>query len=185
MDGKQILGFTNYFMLGLVFLFGLMSLALFDQRKKMTFLFLMFLSTGLLSFLFFAGLSFVVPAIILLGFCSVLFLFINNQEFYGAGKAQIKSITEIKKYRFLSVQLVLNFVIAFIVCGAAGLIFVIYTKEYFANTILVARFNTSGMADIINEISANYIPVIILISFALICSLFWLTGILENRRKRN
>jgi len=47
MDGKTMLGFLNYLTVGIVFILGIVSLLVADQKKKLTFLFLMFLAATL------------------------------------------------------------------------------------------------------------------------------------------
>jgi hypothetical protein len=89
MDGKLILGFLNYLFLGLIFVFGLISLLVRDQRKKLTFLFLALLSAGVLSYLFFAGIALILPGIILIFFYLLLYMFIASQEFFGFGRPSI------------------------------------------------------------------------------------------------
>jgi len=184
MDGKQILGFLNYLMASLIFIMGLVSVLLFDQRKKLTYLFLMFLCTGLLSFLFFAGLAFVFPAIVIVGFCIILFLFIQNQEFFGTGKIKEKEL-RIDNHPLSKISLIINTALSILVVLPAGFLFYTYNNDFYKNMDLVANFNTINLQEIINGISSNYIPLIIVFLAALAMSVVWFISMIEDRSKRN
>ena len=188
MDGKLILGFLNYLFLALIFIFGLISLLVRDQRKKLTFLFLTLLSSGVLSYLFFAVTSFILPGIILIFFCMLLYMFIASQEFYGFGKPPISADRRLlRSMKGLEIKpsLIINFLISLAVSAGAGVIFFNYTKGFLKGLLLVKSFKAAAMEDIINNIGANYIPAILIISVALFSSVFWFISILENRRAKN
>jgi hypothetical protein len=191
MDGKLILGFLNYLFFALIFIFGLISLLVRDQRRKLTFLFLTLLSSGVLSYLFFAAISFILPGIILIFFCLLLYMFIASQEFYGFGKPSV-SVKQRPlqggpgtKGFGLKLPLVINFLLSLVISAGAGAIFIIYTKSFFKDLLLVSSFKVAAMKDVINNIGANYIPAVLIISIALFSSVFWFISILENRRAKN
>jgi hypothetical protein len=194
MDGKLILGFLNYLFLGLIFVFGLVSLLVRDQRKKLTFLFLAILSAGVLSYLFFAGIAFIMPAIILIFFFLLLYMFIASQEFYGFGKPYVsteknllqekQAIRSGKGFR-LKLSLVINFLLSLGVSAGAGVIFFIYNKDFLKELQLVESFKSAATQDIINNIGTNYIPAVLVICAALFSSVFWFISILGNRRTKN
>jgi len=73
MNGKLTLEIINYSVLVLVFLFGLISLVLTNQMKKLIFLFLTFLAFGILCFLFLTGATFMLIAIVVIFFDILLF----------------------------------------------------------------------------------------------------------------
>jgi hypothetical protein len=190
MDGKIILGFLNYLFFSLIFIFGLISLLVRDQRRKLTFLFLALLSSAVLSYLFFAGIAFILPGIILIFFCLLLYMFIAGQEFYGFGRPSVSAekhprVRLSAKFFGLKPPLVINFLLSLIVSAGAGVIFFIYTKSFFKDLLLVKSFKVAAMEDIINNIGSGYVPVILVISIALFSSVFWFISILENRRAKN
>jgi hypothetical protein len=194
MDGKLILGFLNYLFISLIFVFGLISLLVRDQRKKLTFLFLALLSAGVLSFLFFAGMAFILPGIILIFFYLLLNIFIASQEFYGFGKPSVLSDKNLRQDKqatqsrqglgIKQPSLVINFLLSLAVSAGAGVIFFIYNKDFLKGLKLVESFKAAATGDIINNIGANYIPAILVISAALFSSVFWFISILENRRAK-
>ncbi len=193
MDGKLILGFLNYLFLGLILVFGIISLLVGDQRKKLTFLFLSLLSAGVLSYLFFAGTALILPGIIMIFFYLLLYMFIASQEFFGFGKPFISSDRHPgpgakggkagKGFR-IKPGLAVNFLLSLAVCVVAGVMFFIYNKEFLKEIQLVESFKSATTADIINNIGSNYIPAILVISVALFSSVFWFVSILENRRAK-
>jgi hypothetical protein len=191
MDGKLILGFLNYLFFTLIFIFGLISLLVRDQRRKLTFLFMALLSSGVLSYLFFAGIAFILPGIILIFFCLLLYMFIASQEFYGFGKpaAPVEQHTQQNrpgpKGFGLKLPVVINFLLSLAVTAGAGIIFFIYTKSFFKDLLLVKSFKVAAMEEIINNIGANYIPAVLVLSIALFSSVFWFISILGNRRAKN
>jgi len=183
MDGKQILGFLNYLTVGIVFILGLVSLLLSDQKKKLTFLFLMFLAAGLMSFLFFAGLAFILPSISIIGFCIILYLFTQNQEFFSSGKPGIKNT---EGNRFLKKNsIIIGLSVSVLIIGAFGYLFFIYNNNFFRNISIVASFNTATLTGIIKNISENYIPLIFIFVIVLFMSVIWFVAILKRESKKN
>ena len=191
MDGKLILGFLNYLFFTLIFIFGLVSLLVRDQRRKLTFLFLALLSSGVLSYLFFAAIAFILPGIILIFFCLLLYMLIASQEFYGFGKPSVlpeknpqQGKPAMKGFE-LKPALVINFLLSLAVSVGAGVIFFIYSKDFLMGLPGVRSLKVSAMEDIINNIGANYIPAVLVVSIALFSSVFWFVSILGNRRAKN
>jgi len=138
--------------------------------------------------LFFAGISFILPGIILIFFCLLLYMYISSQEFYGFGKPSVLADRRLQQRRRgfrIKPSLVINFLLSLIVSAGAGAIFFIYTKSFFKDLPLVKSFEAASMKDVINNIGANYIPAILVISLALFFSVFWFISILKNRRIKN
>jgi hypothetical protein len=191
MDGKLILGFLNYLFFTLIFIFGLISLIVREQRRKLTFLFLALLSSGVLSYLFFAGIAFILPGIILIFFCLLLYMLIASQEFYGFGRPIVPAEKLLHQGRLglkgfgLKLPVVINFLLSLALTAGAGIVFFIYTNSFFKDLLLVKSFKVAAMEDIINNIGANYIPAVLVLSIALFSSVFWFISILGSRRAKN
>ncbi|MBM3700122.1 MAG: hypothetical protein FJW68_04285 [Actinobacteria bacterium] len=184
MDGKLILGFLNYLTVGIVFLLGLISLLITGQKKKLTFLFLMFISAGMMSFLFFAGFAFIMPSISIVGFCIILNLFIQNQEFFGSGNSGSKNPggygIKLRKN-----VIILKFLAAVLITAGLGFLFFAYNDEFFKNISTVTAFNTAPLFGIINDISENYMPLIFIFIIVLFMSVVWFIAILNKESKKN
>ena len=184
-DGKFILGIINYFILNLILIFGIVSLVLVDQRKKLSFLFLMYLSAGIASFLFFAGAVFALTGIIIIFFFLLLFSLVFQQEFFGYGKDfYIKNIQ--KKYSATTqTGIIANLIISILSCLFIGYLLVIYTQDFYKNAVKVKSFSPPAILSILNDIGLNYIPVILIITFAVAVSFIWFIAILPDKRVKN
>lgn len=184
MDGKLILGFLNYLTVGIVFLLGLISLLIAGQKKKLTFLFLMFISAGLMSFLFFAGLAFILPSISIVGFCIILNLFIQNQEFFSSGSSTSKNPSG-HGSKLRKNVIILELFVAVLITGGLGFLFFAYNDEFFKNISTVTVFNTAALFGIISDISENYLPLIFIFIIVLFMSVIWFIAILRKESKKN
>lgn len=184
MDGKIILGFLNYLTMGIVFILGIVSLLIPGQKKKLTFLFLMFLAAGLMSFLFFAGLAFVLPSISIVGFCIILSLFILNQEFFSSGKSGSNSLAGYENPIKKSV-IILNLFVSVLFTAGLGVLFFVYNDDFFKNTSTVTVFNTATLFGVIKNISENYMPLIFIFTIVLFMSVIWFIAILRKESKKN
>jgi NADH:ubiquinone oxidoreductase subunit 6 (subunit J) len=178
---RPLFGFFNYFILALILVFGLLAVLVRNQSKKLTYLFLMFLCTGILSYLLFAGVAFMIPGAVLLLFNALLFLFVFNQEFFGFGVRPVLTEIESARKRVINTRLIANLVISIVFC--LGLVYLLFltTGDYYQGIEYVEDFKTAGVMDIIDDIGSNYIPVIFIIAGMLLISIIWFIGILKNR----
>jgi hypothetical protein len=184
MDGKLILGFLNYLTVGIVFILGLVSLLIPDQKKKLTFLFLMFISAGLMSFLFFAGLAFILPSISIVAFCIILNLFIQNQEFFSSGNPGQNGPKGFGG-RLKKNVIILNLLVPVLLMGGLGFLFFVYNDDFFKNISTVTVFNTAALFGIIKDISENYMLLIFIFVIVLFMSVIWFIAILNKESKKN
>ncbi|MBE3089341.1 MAG: hypothetical protein IMZ41_03565, partial [Actinobacteria bacterium] len=182
MDGKLTLEIINYSILVLVFLFGLISLVLTNQMKKLIFLFLTFLAFGILCFLFLTGATFMLIAIIVIFFNILLFLYVQDIEHFSkrgnyisesglpVGKLGLK-----KDWKRIT-----NLTLSILSCLGIGSIFYEYSLNFFKSYKQTGNYTTSRIAEIVANIGSNYWPVLILISLILIVSVLWFISILKN-----
>jgi hypothetical protein len=184
MDGKLILGFLNYLMLGLIFIFGLISLIVKDQKKKLSFLFFMLFCCGILSYFFFAKISFILPSIILLFFCLSVFIMVAGQEYFGFGKPLFKlGSHQLKKQRHEGIRpgVIINLLISVFLCAGAGILFYYFNRDFYQGLVLVETFVTADMAQIVSNMGINYLPVILLMLCGVSAAFFWFLSILDKR----
>jgi len=188
MDGKLVLGFLNYLMLSLIFIFGLISLVVKDQKKKLSFLFFMLFCTGILSYLFFTKISFILPAIILLFFCLAVFLMVGGQEYFGFGRPVIKAggqTSKKKKLEGTKPLVIVNLLISVFLCIGAGILFYYFNRDFYKGLILVETFKTADMAQIVGNMGINYIPVVLLLLCGISSAFFYFISILDKRGDGN
>ena len=171
MNGKLTLEIINYSILVLVFLFGLISLVLTNQMKKLIFLFLTFLAFGILCFLFLTGATFMLIAIIVIFFNILLFLYVQDIEHFSkrgnyisesglpVGKLGLK-----KDWKRIT-----NLTLSILSCVGIGYIFYEYSLNFFKSYKQTGNYTTSRIAEIVANIGSNYWPALILISINSYC----------------
>ncbi len=193
MNGKLLLEIVNYFFMVTIFLFALLSLVLRDQRRKLVFLFLMFLSFSVLSFLFFTGATFIIIGILIICFLIPLYLNSFNEQFYNKGiyenmklnpgsdeykKINNKKISKkIKRY--------INLALSVIFCSGAGYLFYHYTLKYISNYKQATSIAIISFTSVVSEIGNNYSAVIMILILILVITILWFISILERSNDSN
>jgi len=182
MNGKLTLEIINYSVLVMVFLFGLISLVLTNQMKKLIFLFLTFLAFGILCFLFLTGATFMLIAIIVIFFNILLFLYVQDIEHFSKrGNYISESELTVGKLGWKKDwKLITNLTLKILSCVVIGYIFYKYSLNFFKSYKQTGNYTTSRIAEIVANIGSNYWPVLILISSILIVSVLWFISILKN-----
>ena len=182
MNGKLTLEIINYSVLVLVFLFGLVSLVLTNQMKKLIFLFLTFLAFGILCFLFLTGATFMLIAIIVILFNILLFLYVQDIEHFGK-RANYISEPELpvgklgwkKDWKWIT-----NLTLSILSCAGIGYIFYEYSLNFFKSYKQTGNYTTSRIAEIVANMGSNYWPTLLLTLSILIVSIIWFISILKN-----
>jgi hypothetical protein len=182
MNGKLTLEIINYSVLVLVFLFGLISLVLTNQMKKLIFLFLTFLAFGILCFLFLTGVTFILIAIIVIFFNILLFLYVQDIEHFSKrGNYISESELPVGKLGWKKDwKRITNLTLSILSCVGIGYIFFKYSLNFFKSYKQTGNYTTSRIAEIVANIGSNYWPTLILISSILIVSVLWFISILKN-----
>jgi hypothetical protein len=184
MNGKLLLGIINYFIMATIFLFALLSLVLRDQRKKLVFLFLMFLSFSILSFLFFTGATFIIVGILIICFLIPLYLNSFNEQFYNKGiyeNIKLKLGSDENK----KVKRCINLALSIIFCSGVGYLFYHYTLKYISNYKQVASIAIISFTSVVSEIGNNYSAVIMILVLILVITILWFISILERSNDSN
>ena len=182
MNGKLTLEIINYSVLVMVFLFGLISLVLTNQMKKLIFLFLTFLAFGILCFLFLTGATFMLIAIIVIFFNILLFLYVQDIEHFSK-RGNYISESELpvgKLGRKKDWKRITNLTLSILFCVGIGYIFFKYSLNFFKNYKQTGNYTTSRIAEIVANIGSNYSPTLLLILSILIVSIIWFISILKN-----
>ena len=182
MNGKLTLEIINYSVLVLVFLFGLISLVLTNQMKKLIFLFLTFLAFGILCFLFLTGATFMLIAIIVIFFNILLFLYVQDIEHFGK-RGNYISESELpvgklgwkKDWKWIT-----NLTLSILSCAGIGYIFFKYSLNFFKSYKQTGNYTSSRIAEIVANIGSNYWPTLLLTLSILIVSVIWFISILKN-----
>lgn len=182
MDGKLTLEIINYVLLSLVFLFGLISLIFKNQIKKLIFLFMTFMTFGILAFLFLTGATFMLIAIIVIFFNIILFLYIQDIERFNKKGALViePEIPAVKPERKKNWKRIIGLIIAVISCAGIGYVFYEYSLNFFNNYEQTGNYTSSRILEIVAYISSNYSATLLLILSILIVTIIWFVAILKN-----
>ena len=170
MNGKLTLENINYSVLALVFLFGLISLVLTNQMKKLIFLFLTFLAFGILCFLFLTGATFILLAIIIIFFNILLFLYVQDIERFSKRGNYISELEVPAGNHGLKKdwKRITNLTLSILSCAGIGFIFYEYSLNFFKNYKQTGNYTTSRIAEIVANISSNYLVTLILLFLQLL-----------------
>ena len=182
MNGKLTLEIINYSVLALVFLFGLISLVLTNQMRKLIFLFLTFLAFGTLCFLFLTGATFMLIAIVVIFFNILLFLYVQDIEHFSK-RGNYISETELTVGKIVQKKdwkRVTNLTLSILSCAGIGYIFYKYSLNFFKNYKQTGNYTTSRITEIVANIGSNYWSTILLMLSILIVSIIWFISILKN-----
>jgi hypothetical protein len=182
MNGKLTLEIINYSVLVLVFLFGLISLVLTNQMKKLIFLFLTFLAFGILCFLFLTGAIFMLIAIIVIFFNTLLYLFVQDIEHFGKRSSYVieAELPSGKVSLVKDWKRIINLILSILFCIGAGYIFYEYSLNFFKSYRQTGNYTTSRITEIVANIGSNYTATLLLILSILIVSIIWFISILKN-----
>ena len=182
MNGKLTLEIINYSILALIFLFGLISLVLTNQIKKLIFLFLTFLAFGILCFLFLTGATFMLIAIIVIFFNILLFLYVQDIEHFSkrvyyinGSELPVEKIGWEKDWKRIT-----NLTLSILSCAGIGYIFFKYSLNFFKSYKQTGNYTSSRIAEIVATIGSNYWPTLLLTLSILIVSVIWFISILKN-----
>src|SRR4030043_2180174 len=164
MNGKLSLEIINYSVLVLIFLFGLISLVLTNQMKKLIFLFLTFLAFGILCFLFLTGATFILIAIIVIFFNILLFLYVQDIEHFSKrGNYISESELPVGKLGWKKDwKRITNLSLSILSCVGIGYIFYKYSLNFFKSYKQTGNYTTSRIAEIVANIGSNYGPTLLL-----------------------
>jgi hypothetical protein len=187
MNGKLTLEIINYSVLTLVFIFGLISLVLINQMKKLIFLFLTFLAFGILCFLFLTGATFILIAMIVIFFNILLYLYVQNMEHFsnsgnyiGEVEGQVGKPGRKKDWKRIT-----NLTLSILFCLGTGYIFYEYSLNFFKSYKQTGNYTASRITEIVVNIGSDYRPTLILLSSILIVSVLWFINILKNCEENN
>lgn len=187
MNGKLTLEIINYSVLAMIFLFGLISLVLKNQMKKLIFLFLIFLTFGILCFLFLTGATIMLIAIIVLLFNILLFLYIQDIEHFSKRRdyADESVLPAGKTGRKKNWRRITNLIFSILFCMGIGYIFYIYSLNFFKSYKQTGSYTTSRITEIVANISSYYWPTLLLIALILVVSVIWFASMFKNNENND
>lgn len=180
----QYISFT-----GLV-LSGLIALFLPGYRKKMILLFMVFVFTIIIAFVFYSGILLFVTGFAAIFVFTILYMLAAQLCFTGngTGKNYIgpmdrtgKAKTVKKKVKTSSV---LNIAIPVFFCGYLGYLVYDNTHSYFEKVGITADISIINLGQISEELFSEQFPVLLILIAAVLAVTIWFTLILDFRKER-
>ena len=175
-----IIKIMQYISISVIFIFAPLSLFIPERKKKVLFLFLVFLFSGILSFSFYSAVLFFLVSLIVISFFVLFYLYVVHMEFYLKEKFLVEEHLR-GKNKFTGK--VLNLILPIIICLGIGYLFYYYGFDLFTDYKGIEIGSIASLAGIINGLYADYlVPIIILISILFI-SILWFILILDISRE--
>jgi len=155
---------------------GLLSIFLTYKRKKLLFLFLSFLFTGVLNFVYYSGVLFFVVGLVMMFFFLLLYLFVFQLEvFRGQESAGIKVNLKVSnKDKALDITTALLF------CAGFAYFIYIYTSDFLRIAKTAgdsAEILIASWSDIGGQLFAEYGLILIIVAVSLFLSFLWFVAI--------
>jgi len=175
-----IIKIMQYISISGIFIFALLSLFIPERKKRVLFLFIVFLFSGILSFSLYSSVLFFLVSLIVISFFVLFYLYVVHIDFYLKEKFLIEEYWS-GKNKF--VCKVLDLILPIILCLGVGYLFYTYTFDLFTEYKEMGVGSIASLASIVNSLYADYlIPIIILISILFI-SILWFILILGMSRE--
>ena len=163
-----------------IFIFALLSLFMPARKSKVLFLFLVFLFSGILNFLFYSAALFFLVSLIAISFFILFYLYVVHIESYLKGSLLIEERWS-EKNRF--VYRVLDLILPIALCMGIGYLFYTYTFDIFTEYKEVEAGSIASLAGIVNSLHSGYLILIVILTFVLFISILWFILILDMSRK--
>ena len=189
-ESQKIIEIIQYIsFVGLV-LSGLIALFLPGLRRKMVLIFIMFIFTTIISFVFYSGMLLFITGFAAIFVFIILYMIIAQLRMSGKGPGGDDSATggwsdgedtvkkKIKASTFLSIILPILF------SGYLGYQIYIGTRSYFAEADGGADISIASLDRISKLLFSEYLPVVLVLITALIAATIWFTVILDFRKDR-
>ncbi len=185
-DNQLIIKIIQYASIFGLLLSGILALVIADKRKKFIFLFLMYVSAGILSFILYSGFAFFTVGLVFVFF--FILLYIATIQWEAVRK---DSREQPGKKGGASPKNVLNIVLPLLLCGGSGYLIFNSTYRYLAGAGSQSgdqpynvSFTDPGL--VINSIFSSYGLVVIILVSALFITFLWLIVIIKLRdRQKN
>lgn len=180
----QYISFT-----GLV-LSGLTALFLSGLRKKMVLVFMVFVFTTIIAFVFYSGILLFVTGFAVIFVFTILYMLTAQLEMTGNGPGKNysgstdrsgKTKTAKKK---IKISAIYNIAIPVLFCGYLGYLIYSNTHSYFEKTDGTADISIISLGQISEELFSNYFPVLLILISAVVTAAIWFTVILDHRKER-
>ncbi len=180
----QYISFT-----GLVFS-GLAALFLSGFRKKMVLLFIVFVFTTIIAFVFYSGILLFVTGFAVIFVFTILHMLTAQLAMTGdgpgkkhSGYADRPDNTETAKKK-IKISAILNIAIPVLFCGYLGYLIYSNTHSYFEGVDGMADISIISLSQISERLFSDYFPVLLILILAVLTAAIWFTVMLDFRKER-
>ena len=171
MEIMQYIGFAGLVIPGVAVFF------IPDLRKKITLLFVLFIFTAILSFVFYSGILIFIVSLVFIFVFALLFL-LTEQFSHDSGGVQLLSSDAGGSHAGIIALKIINIIIPVLFCTGLGYLIYRLTGGYFPVDNGVQEISINSVEEISENIFTRYnISIFLIISAALI-SFIWFTIIL-------
>jgi len=174
---------------GLVFS-GSIALFLSGHRRKMVFLFMVFVFTTIIAFVFYSGVLLFITGFAAIFVFTILYMLTVQLRITGEGPGKDKigptgnpgkTETAKKKVKILTI---LNIAIPVLFCGYLGYLVYINTHHYFKGKVSNVDISIISLGQIAEKLFSDYFPVLFVLIAGLLAATIWFTVILDFRKER-
>ncbi len=196
-DNQLIITIIQYTGVFGLFLSGILALVINDKKKKLIFLFLMYVFAGILSFALYSGFTFFTAGFVFTFFFILLYIAVIQWEARrkrSHGQLEPEDGQTSKRDRQngrTTTKNVLNIVLPLLLCSGLGYLIFNSTYGYLAGTGNQSgdqpyniSFTDPGL--VIKSIFSSYGPVVVILVSALFITFLWFIVIIKSRdRQKN
>lgn len=172
----QYIGFAGLMIPGIAVFF------IPDLRKKITLLFILFVFTTILSFVFYSGIILFIASLAFM-FVFILLFLLTEQLFHLSSDPPLPSSDTGGSHAGIIAVKIINIIIPVLFCTGLGYLIYKLTGGYFPADNGVREISMNSIEEISGSIFARYSIGIFLIILAALISFIWFTVILMTGRK--
>ncbi len=192
-DSQLIIKIIQYISITGLFLSSILALIIVDKKKKFIFLFLMFISAGMLSYILYSGFVIFTVGFVFVFFFILLYITIIQWESIGSNnqeKRKSANKPDLQNGR-KSIKKILNIALPLLLCGAIGYLIFNSANRYLAEVgnqqgdqAINVSFSDPGL--VIKSILSSYGLAVIILASALFITFLWFIIIIKlSHRQKN
>lgn len=189
-ESQKIIEIIQYISFAGLVLSGVIALFLQELRKKMVLIFLMFVFTTIISFVFYSGILLFITGFAAIFVFIILYMIIAQLRRGGISPGEDTSINEgwspgkdaVKKKRKASS--VLSIVLPILFSGYLGYQIYISTRSYFVEADAGSNISIVSLDRISESLFSEYLLVVLILLASLLAATIWFTIMLDFRKDR-
>lgn len=181
-ESQKIIETIQYISFAGLIISGIAVFFIPDLKRKIILIFLLFVSTMMVSFVFYSGILIFIASLSFIFIFILLHLLVVQLSPHGRGSPLTLSDTGENRSRIIAARIA-NIIIPVLICTGLGYLIYKLTGGYFPINDGVHEVSIIGMEEISGIIFARYNIIIFLLVSAVLISFIWFTVILIIGRK--